>query len=306
MRQFLSKSILFLLFLVVLSEIVIRVFHLVPDIPERFIDENNIQRYKVGQTGHYTKAKEPWSVNEYGWLGVSDTSKETIISIIGDSYIENMMNPFECNQGNVLKTLLPENSFFEAGRSGVTFIEAMEISRVLDSEIKPQLQLLYLSTNDFTESISEIRKYDDRVQISLDSNEIRPSKLKSPRLKKILYNFKLGYYLYLKYPIFVNKQNKGVSVTNSAKKIENHKLQFKKLFEFCEINYQTEKLIFAFHPGIDMSIVKLADEYNIKNVLLDSSNDKMWELGKHDKHWSCYGHQQAGKQIAVYLERLIN
>ena len=32
---------------------------------------------------------------------------------IGDSYIENIMNPIECNQGSLLKNLIPNYSFFE-------------------------------------------------------------------------------------------------------------------------------------------------------------------------------------------------
>ncbi len=306
MKQFLKKSILFLVLLGVLAEVVIRFFHLVPDIPERYIDKNKIQRYKPGQTGYYTKAKKPWSVNKYGWLGVAESSNEPTLSIIGDSYIENLMNPFECNQANVLKPLLPEYSFFEAGRSGVTFIEAMEISKMLEDEIKPEYQILYLSTNDFTETISEINKYSDRVQFSTKSNKIITSKLKSPGLKKILYNFKLAYYLYLKYPIFINKQNKGIIEIDDKAVSKQRRIQYAQLFNYCAENYNLQNMIFAFHPDIDQEITELTAKHDIKMILLETKDDKKWEIGEHDKHWSCYGHMQVGNQIANYINNNLN
>jgi len=218
MRKFLITIAAFVFFLCCISEIVIRTFRLVPDIPERFIDEYGIQKYKPGQSGFYTKAKAKWNVNDYGWLGTHENIKDSTISIIGDSYIENIMNPIECNQGSVLKQYFPNYGFFEAGRSGITFIEAMEISKILEMEIKPKYQLLYLSEGDFYESISEITRYNDRLQISIESQMLLSNQLKSPGMKKVLYNIKLLYYLYLKYPIFVDKQNKGETTIAVQKK----------------------------------------------------------------------------------------
>jgi len=122
MKQFITRIIIFIVLLSFISEVFIRIFRLVPDIPALYVDKFGIQRYKQNQSGYYTKSKSKWHVNKFGWLGVSETDKDTIISIIGDSYVENIMNPIECNQGNKLKSFFPNYSFFEAGRSGITFI----------------------------------------------------------------------------------------------------------------------------------------------------------------------------------------
>lgn len=185
-----------------MGEIYIRVFRLVPDIPERKIDKYGIQRYKPFQTGYYTKAKTKWGVNEFGWLGTCEIKTNKTVSIIGDSYIENIMNPIECNQGNILKSHFSDLAFFEAGRSGVTFIEAMEISKALQEEIDPKLQLLYLSSNDFIESIADLKRFKDRLQLSIENGEILRAKIRLPVLKKILYNVKILYFIYTKYPVF--------------------------------------------------------------------------------------------------------
>lgn len=181
----------------------------------------------------------------------------------------------------------------------------MEISRILEIEIKPKYQLLYLSENDFYESISEITRYTDRLQVSVKNKKLLPSKLKSPGLKKILYNVKLLYYLYLKYPIFVEKQNKGEinKSISENKKIDN--LILNELLKFCTENYDLNKLIFVFHPNTDERIIELINAYGIKNVLLNSEHDKPWALGGHDGHWSCYGHNQASKQVAIKLKEFM-
>ncbi|RYE52322.1 MAG: hypothetical protein EOP48_16745 [Sphingobacteriales bacterium] len=198
MKRFLIRLIVFTFLIGIGGEIIIRFYKLVPDIPKLYVDKTGIQRYIPGQTGYYTKAKTKWVVNKYGWLGTTDTSEDTIITIIGDSYIENIMNPISCNQGNKLKSQFKDYSFFEAGRSGVTFIEAMQISKLLDSTIQPKLHLIYVSTSDFPESSALNKRYTDRVQIDLNTNTIYNGNLKSPGIKKILYNIKLLYYLYLR------------------------------------------------------------------------------------------------------------
>ena len=306
MRKFLITIAVFVFTLCCIGEIVIRTFRLVPDIPERFIDEYGIQRYKPAQSGYYTKAKTKWNVNEYGWLGTHENKKDSTISIIGDSYIENIMNPIECNQGYILKQHFPNYSFFEAGRSGITFIETMEISKILEIEVKPRYQLLYLSESDFYESISEINRYSDRLQISIKNQKLLPTHLKAPGLKKILYNIKLLYYLYLKYPIFVEKQNKGETSDSIYENKKFDSLIFNELLTYCSENYELNKLIFVFHPNTDNRIIELVSAFGIKTILLNSELDKSWALGSHDGHWSCYGHNQISKQVANKLKDFMN
>lgn len=305
MRKFLVKIVAFLVFLCSISEIVIRTFRLVPDTPERFIDEYGIQRYKPGQSGFYTKAKTTWNVNEFGWLGTNENIKDSTISIIGDSYIENIMNPLECNQGNILKQYFPNYGFFEAGRSGITFIEAMEISKILEIEIKPIHQLLYLSERDFYESISEINRYSDRLQFSVKNNKLLHTHLKSPGLKKILYNVKLLYYLYLRFPVFVEKQNKGEVSKSVLVSKEFDRSTLNELLRYCSENYDLKKNIYVFHPNTDNRIIELINDYGIKTILLNSDLDKSWALSNHDGHWSCYGHNQVSKQVAPKLKEFM-
>jgi hypothetical protein len=278
---------------------------LVPDIPSRFVDAYGVQRYHPGQSGYYKSTDLHWEVNQYGWLGASDTEEDTLFLLVGDSFIENLLNPRSCNQGNLLKAYYPSYGFFEAARSGVTLIEALKISAEMDSLLDPTFHLIYASSDDFVESISNVHRYSDRMQVNLDESKLLPGKLKSPQIKKILYNVKLLYYLYLRFPIFVEKQNKNSFTKNDTTVFDEYENELESLFKYCSNNYDLSKTVFIFHPGINDQIVQLANEYGIHTFKLVHDQDENWGFGKHDGHWSCYGQQEVASRVSQKIKSLI-
>jgi hypothetical protein len=305
MKRFFKQLIFFTFLLVIIGEILIRSFGLVPDIPRRFIDENTgIQMYKPKQSGYFKNLKVKWIVNDYGWLGISNIDKNPLFSIIGDSFIENIMNPISCNQGSLLQARFADFSFFEAGRSGVTFIESLEISKYLDTLIQPKYHLIYLSDGDFIESIVSKGRKNDIMQIDLNKKEIIRAELKSPWLKRILYSIKSLYYMYLRFPLFVEKQNPSVTMKSSAQsKFEFSDLELIKLFEYCSTNYNLNKILLIFHPDTDERIIKIAKSFHFSNFKLKKSNNS-WSFSDEDDHWSCYGHEEAANQIAPIIDSI--
>ena len=107
--------------------------HSVTDLPQRTIDEYGIQKYYANQSGYWKGGEHKWMFNELGWPGELPEDYDNLITVIGDSFIENFMNPNECHQSKLLKKGLNNHNFIEAARSGVSFIEAMEISKQFDS-----------------------------------------------------------------------------------------------------------------------------------------------------------------------------
>ncbi|TDQ29069.1 hypothetical protein [Zeaxanthinibacter enoshimensis] len=304
MRKYLLNILIFFFCAWILGEIIIRVFHLVPDIPKRIIEpEMGLQIYEPGQSGYYTMAEEKWKVNQHGWVGVANSGKKAQISVIGDSYIENLMNPLRCHQGYLLENLLKDYSVFEAGRSGVTFIEALQISKLLDPKINPKYHLIYVNEGDFKESIAGIRRYKDRVQIDLEQKRILQAELKSPVAKQILYSNKFLYYLYLRFPLFVSDQDKNKVVINKTDNKKFHQALID-LFEFCEDEFDTNRIILVFHPNTDPNIQSLAKNAGFNTISLYKSEEDNWSISSEDPHWSCYGHQQAAEQIASEFPKL--
>ena len=163
MRRFIFLIFWYSLALLVLVEITIRAFSLTNDVPMRKINEFGLQVFKENQSGFYGGFN--WKVNSDGFLGHNDKSGDNQILLIGDSFVENIMNPFSCRQSSLFKDI--GYQVFEAGRSGMTFIETLEFNKHLKPFVRPLKSIFIIDNIDFYESIAEIRKFNDRCQISI-------------------------------------------------------------------------------------------------------------------------------------------
>ena len=299
MKKFIKNLILFFLFALLVGELIVRLTHAVTDLPKRKIDEYGIQKYYPNQSGYWLGGEHKWVVNELGWPGELPESYDNLITIIGDSYIENFMNSNECHQSVYLKKRLDNFNFVEAARSGVSFIEAMEISKQFDS-LNPKYNLIYVNDSDFYESVSSIQPAADITQLNVEIGEIVFGKMKSPGLKKVLYNWKLLYYFYNKYPLNFSK-----SVDETEKEITVDDFKYRKeiqsLIDYTELNYNISNKILVFHPNSDSEIIEMCKNSGFKVIILNSENDKSWTF-EHDRHWTCYGHEQVAHQVSSFIK----
>ncbi len=308
MVNFLKQILIFLIFGLIIGEIIARVFVLTSDIPQRMIDGSQVQKYIPGQVGYWKGGSHQWQINEKGWPGPLPDNYDNLITIIGDSFIENFMNPDECHQMAYLKELFPEHNFMEASRSGVSFIESMEIAKQLDS-LNPQYQLIYLFDSDFEESIVQLEKLNDITQLDLDKNEIVYGEMKSPGLKKLLYSWKFVFYLYRRFPL--NLRMNIDKKSNDNEKIDDKDLSrmedlslYRKLLEYVTANYDIDNKILVFRPGSNEDLIETTKEYGFKTISLDDSKDSNSWSFDYDHHWNCYGHNQVSLQIAKYLKEI--
>ncbi|PQV50148.1 hypothetical protein CLV33_1024 [Jejuia pallidilutea] len=299
MIKFFRNIILFFLVSLIVGEIVVRVTHAVSDIPQRRIDKDGIQKYYPNQTGYWLKGTHTWQINELGWPGELPNSYDNLVTIIGDSFIENFMNPSECHQAVLLKQRLNNYNFLEAARSGVSFIEAFEISKRLDS-LKPVKNLIYVTNSDFIESIKDIKPLEDITQVDLKAQKVVYGKMKSPGVKKLLYNWKLAYYFYNRFPINFNfwkpKKPKVVAPKKEDTSFK-YGLEIQSLLSYVNENYSINDKILVFHPNSNKAIIELCKQQGFQVIHLNSSKDeKSWTFD-YDHHWTCYGHEQAANQV---------
>lgn len=303
MKVFFKNIILFLILGLIVGEAISRVKHLSSDIPQREIDADGIQKYIPNQSGYWKGGGHKWNINKLGWPGLLPDSYDNLITIIGDSFIENFMNPNECHQSVYLKNKLPRYNFFEASRSGVSFIEAMEISEQLKS-YKPVLQLVYVTDSDFIESIRELQIHSDITQLNLEKNKIEFGSLKSAKLKKILYNWKFMYYLYNRFnlganPLSLSKNEIIPPDENNESDNENKTIKrVGELLNYVKLNYEIKNHVLVFHPDSDNEIIDQAQHYGFKTILLSTEGERISWTFDHDKHWTCYGHEKVAEQVA--------
>ena len=102
MKKFIINILIFFFLATLCSEIYIRLNHLSIDIPRRTIDEYGVQKYLPLQNGYWSNGTHRWQINKEGWAGELPPSFDNLITLIGDSHIENFMNPDSCHLGAIL------------------------------------------------------------------------------------------------------------------------------------------------------------------------------------------------------------
>lgn len=291
MKKFIVQIIKYSLIVLILLEVVVRVFSLVNDTPERDIDQNGLQVLKKNQEGK--SHGEKWRVNESGFLGHNDTNGENQVLIIGDSFVENIMNPFNCRQSSLFKKA--GYDVFEIGRSGITFIEGLEFYNKYKSNVNPRETIFIIDNSDLKESVSEIQELKDRVQISLTHLTISESIIKYKHLKKILYNYKTLYFLYL-------KKMKSQKLNHRPKQVKYRSQKSRdlilKLIDYSDENYALEKVLFVFRGSNDFKAY--FDQKKINFLELNLMGEE-FNFSESDSHWNCYGHKMASEKILNYL-----
>lgn len=303
MKKLLINIILFFLIAIVVGEVVVRLTHTMADIPQRTIDEHGIQKYFPNQDGYWKGGEHQWKINKLGWPGELPESNDNLIMVIGDSFIENFMNPNECHQSAFLKTNMKDYNFMEAGRAGVSLIEAMEISKQIDS-LQPLHSLIYMNATDLYESIVQVKQMSDITQLDIKTNTIVYGEMKAPGLKKILYNWKLVYYFYNRFPLenlFKKNPEPKIATIKPEKEILEYTTEVKQLLDFIKQNYTTSDKTLVFHPNGNQSLIKICKNAGFRTIELDSRNDETWTFD-YDHHWTCYGHKKAAGQVARYLK----
>lgn len=304
MKKFLKNIVLFFFLALIVGEVIVRVTHAMSDIPQRTIDAQGIQKYYPNQDGYWKGGDHKWTINKLGWPGELPKSFDNLVMVIGDSFIENFMNPNDCHQSAYLEKNVPNYNFMETGRSGVSLIEAMEISKQ-NEELNPIHTLIYVNDNDFFESIVEVKPMSDITQISLKNNKIAYGEMKSPGLKKVLYNWKLLYYFYNRFPL--NAPKKEANDSKESVEHNNNELESKtevfRLIDYITKNYTIDDKTLVFHPNSNETIIDKCKQAGFNVIELDSSNDKDWTFD-YDSHWTCYGHERAALQVSNALKKV--
>lgn len=293
MKRFVLLIIRYSIVLIVLLEIAIRTFSFTNDIPMRKINEYGLQVFKEGQSGLFRGFN--WKVNTDGFLGHNDKNGEYQILILGDSFVENIMNPSSCRQSSLFKD--KGYQVFEAGRSGMTFIELLEFYKHLKPVVTPLKSVFIIDNVDFYESIIEIKKFNDRCQISILDKKIHKGEIKYKYLKKILYNFKTLYYLYDKFRRSVNTEIKEQNIDKEKNASQNLIIE---LIQFAKENYDLDGTLFVFRDKNKFS--QSFHENDLEYIELRISNQEGLTF-KNDNHWNCNGHLNAFNQIYNHLNK---
>lgn len=299
MRKLLLKLIVFLFFLFFLFELLIRSLNLTNDVPSRTIDNNGLQSFIPNQKGVYNNNE--WTVNNQGFLGQElKQNGQVKVLIIGDSMIENIMNDQTCHLdvllGNIFKNKI---DFFEIGRSGITLIESLEFDRKFKNILNPAYSIILVNKNDVEESISNISRYRDRLQLDIKTSNLDSVEIKYEKLKYFLYNIKSLYFLYMKGFFLSGNLFEKPYKFDQSRTVKNESNIYT-FFEIIKTRYKLDNTIFL----IDINQKKYIDHFKKieANLILFSAKNE-W-LNRNDSHWNCIGNNEISCIISKHLKQL--
>jgi hypothetical protein len=301
MKRFAGDVFWFLAIAYIIGEITIRCFNLTIDVPKTYFDRNHLIKYIPNQHGNYPGLHHQWVINSYGYFGYEPPSLDSLIVVIGDSFISNEVNPPECHQCQFLSLLDPAHNYFPAARSGASFIEMMEISKAADS-LKPLQHLIFVHDDDFFESIVDIERNTSLVQVSVAQGEMYNAEIPWAGVKRAFFNIKFLYYLYKK----VQKLKVPDSYDEQVRRRRSEPANWilvDELLAYVTGKYSIKEKILILRPGTSRKMIDLLAKHDFRYFVLDASRDAPWELDA-DHHWSCYGHERAAHQVSQLVQTL--
>lgn len=298
MKRFILQTCLFLLAALLVGEIIVRAFSLI-DVPRLYKGTDKLIHFYPNQKGTFKNALRPvWEINEYGYCGKAPESFDNLIVLYGDSFIENLMNPVSCHQNAFLKTSLPKYNYLEAARSSATLLEMLEKARNMDT-LRPILEVLYVKDDDFLQSIDAPGATEEFVRLDLKNHKLLYSVYRESFFKDILHNCKFPYYMYRS--LWLSRAAAHAKQNHEQEK-GFPELEIIQLLEFLKTNYDLQKKIFVFFPNTDKRIVNMCIKAGFNTFMLKGDQDKSWQF-ENDPHWNCHGHEEAAKQVKVFIEQ---
>ncbi len=163
MLQFLKKITIYGIVIVLALELIVRVFHLHNERPQRFLDKNQVEKWVPNQTGYSVTGNRrqnvgKYRINSFGFNSVYDDykpdSKEYNIALVGDSFIEGFHTNYDNSLGQQIEKKLSDTKVFEFGYAGYDLVDQLhlihEYKELFDQMDKVVIYMRY--TDDLTRS----------------------------------------------------------------------------------------------------------------------------------------------------------
>ena len=195
MKKFILKFGIYVILILLIVEILVRVFHLYTEDPPRFIDEFGVEKrvpnhqgYAV--TGNRNQNYSRFSINGFGFNSHREfkpTDSIFEIAIIGDSFIEGFHQDFYNSTGKKIESQLPDVHVYEYGYAGYDLANQMHLVHTYKEHFKPIDEIIYYLNyeSDLDRGIYEPNY--DRINMLRST----PFKIRD-RIKILAYGSKIG------------------------------------------------------------------------------------------------------------------
>tara|TARA_R110002049_G_scaffold293219_2_gene478097 strand:+ start:4224 stop:5177 length:954 start_codon:yes stop_codon:yes gene_type:complete len=308
MKRIILKFIVYSIVLLVSLELLVRVFHLHNERPERYADEYGVEKWVPNQTGYSVTGNRKQNVGEYrindfGFNSVYSKyqpSKDSIeIAIIGDSFIEGFHQDYTNSISRKVEKKLLNIKVFEFGYAGYNLAEELNLMQAYNHLFKDiDRVVVYMRFTD--DLLTGEYKLSSRLSLNTPLNKL----LKSSKL--IVYAKDIGFFDPIKEKIAaVINFSRGVSEDNHKKK-NNDSLyleNFKKLVNIY--NYNKEKNVLLLDYSLcSQDFLNHLKENNFKTIDFNADFNKV-NVPKtliYDQHWNDIGREIIADRIVEYIK----
>ncbi len=320
MKKLILKSMLYMFLILILLELLVRVFYLGKDTPSRFLDEYQVEKWVPNQqgisvTGNRRQNFSKYYINKSGYNSYREftpTKDKIEIAIVGDSYIQGFHQDYHNSIGKKIEKIIPEVEVYEYGYAGYDFADQLHLiySYKKQFELIDHVILGIKFSNDLTRG--EYKVIQERLQLESSMNRLlRKSKLlvycKSIGIldpPKQLVRRVLSILKPAKAPSAKNKkEDQKQKIEKDNKNLEN----FKSLINKYGYNKKRNVLL------LDTRITSpLFMDYLKKNGFKYIDFSQKFENSKkattlvYDRHWNNRGRDLIAKTISEYLTPYIS
>ncbi len=316
MKKLILKSVLYIFLILLVLEVLVRVFHLSKDTPTRFLDKHEVEKWFPNQngfsvTGNRRQNFSEYHINSSGYNSYREftPSKDKIeIALVGDSFIEGFHQDFYNSIGKKIENAIPSLEVYEYGYAGYDFADQLHL---IDS-YKKQFDLInhiilgLKFSNDLTRG--EYKVVTSRLNLESPLNRL----LKKSKL--LVYCKSIGIldppqeFVYK----FINLlQPKPKAKTIDKKEIERIKLEEEKRFLanfeslIARYGFEKERYTLLLDSRITSPIfMSYLKKHNFRYIdyasSFESTNRSTTLI--YDRHWNNHGRNLIAKNIINYLK----
>lgn len=310
MKKLFIKSALYVIFILMTLEVIVRFFHLYPETPIRYIDEFNVEKSTPGQTGFSVTGNRrqnysEYKINSFGFNSFREftpSENKIEVALIGDSFIEGFHQNYYNSTGKKIENNIKDIEIYEYGYSGY--------------DLSNQLFLVdaYKTHFEKIDYIIFYLKYEnDLTNNSYTPNHQRIALLKSTLFKirnksKLLsYASSIGLIDPIKERVInlINGNKKLAHIDNPDKDLENLK-NFKTLID--TFGFDKNKMAFLLNSRTtNPSFIKYCIENKIEIIDFHAAfkNTTKPPTLIYDMHWNDHGREIIAKEISNFLEKKI-
>ncbi len=317
MKKLILKSLLYFFLILVILEVLVRVFHLGKDTPTRFLDDRQVEKWVPNQngfnvTGNRRQNFSEFHINSSGFNSYREftpTKNNIEVALIGDSFIEGFHQNYYNSIGKKAENALPGIEIYEYGYAGYDFADQLHLvhSYKKQFDLIDHLILGIKFSNDLTRGEYKVAK----GRLALESPIHRLLK----KSKLIVYCKSIGL---LEPPqelmyrlINILKPKREVLPINDEEALrirkENEKAylaNFKSLV--AKYGYDKERYTLLLDSKITSPIFLSYLEKNDFNYIdfsqsFENTNRSTTLI--YDRHWNNHGRELIAKLISKYIQK---